>query len=127
MEAPRIWYERTVNYFKERIRKDPLFANYSGEQVHTRALGATYNNWVLRFKRRDGIARDGINDKQIKDTEELINSLGIDQNALFDVLDKLYAHTSMSNPAMKELDRLTRDLLFAMVERKGYAPHQLVA
>lgn len=127
MENPREWYQRTVEYFESKIRANPLFADYSPENVHIRALGETYNNWILNLRRWDGSLGGGSDDKMGAETNELIMSLGIDKEELFNVLDKIDAYRSISNPYFADLDRLTRDLLFAMVERKGYMPIELIS
>ena len=128
MENPQEWYQRTTEYFENKIRANPTYYSYySAEQIHIRALGETYNNWILKLRRRDGSLRWVSDKKMGADTDELITILKIDKEELFDVLDKIDAYPSMDNPSFVDLDRLTKVLLFAMVERKGYTPLELIS
>ena len=127
MTNPQEWFEQNVRYFEERARENPLFKSYTDEQVRIRALGEIYNNWALRFKRRDGRVITLSPEQQAEDTEGLVDRLGVNREELYMTLDRLDALRSMSNPAFEDFDRLTRRVLFAMVEQKGYEPEELVA
>ena len=128
MENPRLWFDKTNADYEAKIRQDPQYAHYTNEQVRIRALGETYNNWILRFRRRGMVDADILPPflSGIQDTDEYIRILGVDQGRLFDVLHRIDQFRSMSNPALLELDELTRELFFALCEQKGYAPQELV-
>ena len=127
MTNPQEWFEQTIRYFEERTIQHHLFHDYTDEQVRIRALGETYNNWIVRFKRRDGTFYSGVGEKVIQDVEGLVNILEVNREELYQTLDKIDALRSMSNPAFEDFDRLTRKILFAMVEQKGYEPQELVS
>ena len=61
MKNPQEWFEQTVRYYEEKTRENSKFKHYTDKEFQIKALGDTYNNWVMRFKRRDGSSFFGIN------------------------------------------------------------------
>ena len=123
MEDPRLWFEESIVSYERKIRENPLFTDYTDEQVRNRAIGSTYHNWYLRLRRR-GVT-EYFWQQLVDDSSELVPALGVDQEKLFDVLEKIDKDPSLSNPAFSELDEVARELFFALVERKGYTPREL--
>lgn len=126
-KTPEEMFTKSMNFYLHQYEDNPNYADYSDEQKRIRAIGETYNNFVLRIPLLSGEKRFAVNQELVQRVDQMMDEMGINKEEFYEVFDRLQSHMSFNNPVFVDFDRIMRPVALELMRRYKYTPTDLFA